>query len=70
MKTAGRRGWTWFIDAWAQLGKEITMRAGRWEEADANGTIASGRGVISVTCDLEAGTGRRCRVIMSYLGQE
>ena len=46
------------------------MRAGRWEEADANGTIASGRGVISVTCDLEADTGRRCRVIMSYLGQE
>jgi hypothetical protein len=37
------------------------MRAGRWEEADANGSIAPGRGAISVACISEAVTVRRCR---------
>ena len=37
------------------------MRAGRWQEADANGSIAPGRGAISVACISEAVTVRRCR---------
>jgi hypothetical protein len=38
------------------------MRAGRWQEADANGSIAPGRGAISVACISEAVTVRRCRM--------
>ena len=60
----------WFINARAPFGKAITMRAGRWEDADANGSIAPGRGAISVARNAKADTGRRCRVIMSYVGQQ